>query len=108
VTQCPISPHHEFLYSFNVGEQAGTFWWHSHLSVQYCDGLRGPLVVYDPDDPHKALYDIDNGMYIQPSLVFSLRCLAHADADSTNTDNTVITLADWYVLILSSNMPTPT
>jgi hypothetical protein len=29
--------------------------------MQYCDGLRGPLVIYDPHDPHKALYDVDNG-----------------------------------------------
>ena len=21
------------------------------LGTQYCDGLRGPLVVYDPNDP---------------------------------------------------------
>lgn len=39
----------------------GTFWYHSHESVQYCDGLRGPLVIYDPDDPHKDLYDVDDG-----------------------------------------------
>jgi hypothetical protein len=23
---------------------------------QYCDGLRGPIVVYDPNDPHLSLY----------------------------------------------------
>lgn len=28
---------------------------------QYCDGLRGPMVIYDPDDPHKSLYDVDDG-----------------------------------------------
>jgi hypothetical protein len=26
------------------------------------DGLRGPLVIYDPDDPHKDLYDVDDGL----------------------------------------------
>ena len=25
--------------------------------TQYCDGLRGPLVIYDDNDPHKHLYD---------------------------------------------------
>ncbi|KAF7344051.1 Laccase A [Mycena venus] len=45
--------------------------YHSHLSTQYCDGLRGAMVVYDPNDPHISLYDVDN-------------------------DATVITLADWY------------
>lgn len=24
--------------------------------TQYCDGLRGPLIIYDPDDPFKSLY----------------------------------------------------
>jgi iron transport multicopper oxidase len=41
----------------------GTYWYHSHFQNQYCDGLRGVLVVYDPDDPHLKLYDIDNGKY---------------------------------------------
>ncbi|KAJ6550409.1 laccase [Mycena vulgaris] len=68
VTQCPITPGHSFLYDFNVPDQAGTFWYHSHLSTQYCDGVRGPLVVmYDPHDPAKHLYE-----------------------------STIITLADWY------------
>ncbi|KAJ7915080.1 laccase 1 [Mycena leptocephala] len=34
-----------FEYSFSVPEQTGTYWYHSHLSNQYCDGLRGPIVV---------------------------------------------------------------
>ncbi|KAJ7911798.1 hypothetical protein B0H13DRAFT_1614147, partial [Mycena leptocephala] len=38
--------------------QAGTFWYHNHLSTQYCHGLRGPLVVYDPLNPHAYLYGI--------------------------------------------------
>ncbi|KAK7038427.1 laccase I [Favolaschia claudopus] len=63
VTQCPIIPGHSFLYR--------TYWYHSHLATQYCDGLRAPLVVYDPKDPQKHLYDIDD-------------------------ESTVITLADWY------------
>ncbi|KAF8652588.1 hypothetical protein AX16_004309 [Volvariella volvacea WC 439] len=71
VTQCPIVPSESFLYNFTVPDQAGTFWYHSHLSTQYCDGLRGPLVVYDPDDPHRHLYDIDD-------------------------ESTIITLSDWY------------
>nr|VWP02110.1 Uncharacterized protein [Ganoderma boninense] len=71
VTQCPIASGDSFLYDFRVPDQAGTFWYHSHLSTQYCDGLRGPLVVYDPFDPLGWLYDVDD-------------------------DSTVITLADWY------------
>ncbi|KAK7682785.1 laccase, multicopper oxidase, benzenediol:oxygen oxidorectuctase [Cerrena zonata] len=71
VNQCPITTGNAFLYDFQVPDQAGTYWYHSHLSTQYCDGLRGAFVVYDPVDPHKALYDVDD-------------------------ETTVITLADWY------------
>ncbi|ESK87140.1 laccase [Moniliophthora roreri MCA 2997] len=71
VNQCPIAKGNSFLYDFNVPDQAGTFWYHSHLSTQYCDGLRGALVIYDPNDPHASLYDVDD-------------------------ESTVITLADWY------------
>ncbi|TFY61114.1 hypothetical protein EVJ58_g4703 [Rhodofomes roseus] len=71
VTQCPIASGDSFLYDFNVPDQAGTFWYHSHLGTQYCDGLRGPFIVYDPEDPHADLYDVDD-------------------------ETTIITLADWY------------
>ncbi|KAI1790621.1 laccase [Ganoderma leucocontextum] len=71
VNQCPIATGHSFTYEFSCIDQAGTFWYHSHLSSQYCDGLRGPMIVYDPNDPHADLYDVDD-------------------------DSTIITLADWY------------
>ncbi|EDR14430.1 laccase, multicopper oxidase, benzenediol:oxygen oxidorectuctase [Laccaria bicolor S238N-H82] len=71
VAQCPIAPGNSFLYQFSVPDQAGTFWYHSHHSTQYCDGLRGAMVVYDPLDPYRYLYDYDD-------------------------ESTVITLADWY------------
>ncbi|TFY75864.1 hypothetical protein EWM64_g8147 [Hericium alpestre] len=79
VTQCPIVPGGSYLYNFTTREQAGTFWYHSHYSGQYCDGLRGPLVIYDPEDPHKDLYDVDD-------------------------ESTVITLSDWYHY-MSPNAP---
>ncbi|KAJ3500534.1 hypothetical protein NLJ89_g9750 [Agrocybe chaxingu] len=70
VTQCPISPGNSFLYEFSSGDQAGTFWYHSHDSTQYCDGLRGVMVVYDPEDPYLSSYDVDD-------------------------ESTIITLSDW-------------
>lgn len=38
-------------------DQPGTYWYHSHNKGQYPDGLRGPLIINDPDSPHKDLYD---------------------------------------------------
>ncbi|KAF8627088.1 hypothetical protein AX15_004554 [Amanita polypyramis BW_CC] len=67
VNQCPTVPGHSFLYQFHVPGQAGTFWYHSHHRTQYCDGLRGPLVVYDPYDPLKSMYDIDDDWYHIPA-----------------------------------------
>ncbi|KAH9963705.1 Cupredoxin [Lactifluus volemus] len=72
VTQCPLIPGESFEYIFLRENKL-------HFKAQYCDGLRGPLVIYDPDDPHRSLYDIDNA-------------------------DTVITLADWYHY-LSTNAP---
>ncbi|KAG6872865.1 hypothetical protein C0995_005853 [Termitomyces sp. Mi166 len=71
VNQCPITPGNSFMYNFQIGDQAGTYWYHSHLGTQYCDGLRGPFIIYDPEDPFRHLYDVDD-------------------------ETTVITLADWY------------
>ncbi|KAJ7610637.1 yellow laccase [Mycena polygramma] len=68
VTQCPIVPDNSFLYEFPV----------PHLSTQYCDGLRGPLVIYDPNDPFKNLYE-----------------------------STVLTLADWYHYPALQHPPIP-
>ncbi|ETW84726.1 laccse sensu stricto [Heterobasidion irregulare TC 32-1] len=79
VNQCPIIPGNSFRYTFSSAQQYGTYWYHSHLSAQYCDGLRGPLVIYDPLDPYKYLYDVDD-------------------------ESTVITLADWYHYV-STNPP---
>ena len=61
------------------------------MSTQYCDGLRGAIVVYDPQDPHASLYDVDDGesMFILGVPFLSLTITSHAES-------TVITLADWY------------
>ncbi|TEB21723.1 laccase 17 [Coprinellus micaceus] len=71
VTQCPIAPGNSYTYDIPLRGQSGTHWYHSHLSSQYVDGVRGVIVVRDPNDPHLSLYDEDNA-------------------------NTVITLGDWY------------
>lgn len=34
VTQCPIAQNGSFLHSFDVPNQAGTYWYHSHYSTQ--------------------------------------------------------------------------
>ncbi|TFK17800.1 laccase 13 [Coprinopsis marcescibilis] len=83
VTQCPITPGSSFLYQFQPRNQAGTFWYHSHHQSQYCDGLRGALVLYDRRDPLRYMYDVDD-------------------------ESTIITLADWYHVPAPSAGAVPT
>ncbi|KAJ9119375.1 hypothetical protein QFC24_005846 [Naganishia onofrii] len=74
VTQCPIGPDpgaNEYTYEIPLHEQTGTFWYHGHLSSQYVDGLRGPLVIYDQADREVYDYDVDD-------------------------EGTIIQLGDWY------------
>ncbi|CAG8647551.1 4895_t:CDS:10, partial [Funneliformis caledonium] len=56
-TQCIIPDNSAFVYNFTAGNQTGTYWWHSHFLAQYVDGLRGPLIIHDPNDPFLRDYD---------------------------------------------------
>lgn len=65
VTQCAIPPGTTFLYNFTV-EQFGTYWYHSHSSSQYTDGLVGPFIIHSPDEAKvRHMYDIDQVILIQ-------------------------------------------
>lgn len=55
VTQCPIVPGGRFTYRFNI-TQPGTYWYHSHSTGQYPDGLRGPLIINDTASPFLGQY----------------------------------------------------
>ena len=41
-------------YRFNVGDQVGTYWLHTHIKGQYPNGLRTPFIIKDPDSPYYA------------------------------------------------------
>ncbi|CCH43376.1 Iron transport multicopper oxidase FET3 [Wickerhamomyces ciferrii] len=65
ITQCPIPKGESFIYEFQIN-QTGTFWYHSHDRTQYGDGLRGALIIKDPEE------------------------------ENNYEDDVVITLTDWY------------
>jgi FtsP/CotA-like multicopper oxidase with cupredoxin domain len=44
VSRPPIAPGDKFVYEYRA-TPAGTHWYHSHVGVQYGEGLFGPLVV---------------------------------------------------------------
>ncbi|KAF3931943.1 Laccase-2 [Dactylellina cionopaga] len=59
VTQCPIPPGESFTYEIKTAGQYGTYWYHSHFSTQYTDGLFGPLVIHSPSEPGRDKYKTD-------------------------------------------------
>ncbi|KAI1322700.1 multicopper oxidase [Xylariaceae sp. FL0255] len=56
ISQCGIPPGSSLTYDFNI-TQPGTYWYHSHTNGQYPDGLRGPLIIHDPNSPYLGQYD---------------------------------------------------
>lgn len=54
ITQCAIAPGDSFTYKFRV-TQYGTSWYHSHYSLQYADGLAGPITFHGP---HSGDFDV--------------------------------------------------
>jgi multicopper oxidase len=61
VSREPIAPGDSFVYDF-VAEPAGTHWYHSHVGVQYGNGLFGPFVVEETSPI--ASYDRDEVLLI--------------------------------------------
>ncbi|CUS12602.1 unnamed protein product [Tuber aestivum] len=57
VTQCPIAPGSTYTYKFRATEYGHT-WYHSHYSLQYPDGVLGPIIIHGPQS---ANYDEDVG-----------------------------------------------
>jgi iron transport multicopper oxidase len=61
--------------------------------------MRGALIIEDPNDPHKDLYDVDNGEKdIRKDPFTGLKF---------PPDETIITLADWYHYLSSEAPATP-
>ena len=57
VTQCPVPPGQRYVYTWRA-TQYGVSWYHSHFSLQYPDGLVGPLKINGPTSMN---YDHDLG-----------------------------------------------
>ncbi|CAG8770841.1 12671_t:CDS:2, partial [Gigaspora rosea] len=55
-SQCGIPSNGTFTYKFQntMYNKKNS---HSHLKTQYVDGLSGPLIIHDPDDPYIKDYD---------------------------------------------------
>lgn len=77
VSAPPIEPGAEFTYEFRA-TPAGTHWYHSHVGVQYGEGLFGPLLV--EEQTPLADYDREellmlNDWFLQPADALLARLL---------------------------------
>ncbi|CAG8465919.1 13594_t:CDS:2 [Dentiscutata erythropus] len=89
-TQCGIPSKKTFTYEFKV-DQSGTYWYHSHSKAQYIDGIVGPLIAHDPDDPYLEEYDEE--------IVVLLQDWYHTDAKTL--------LPQFLSPVSQGNEPTP-
>ncbi|KAK1751366.1 Dihydrogeodin oxidase [Echria macrotheca] len=60
VTQCPVKPGSSQTYEFRA-MQYGSSWYHGHFSLQYSNGLYGPLVIHGPSSGN---WDVDLGPWL--------------------------------------------
>jgi FtsP/CotA-like multicopper oxidase with cupredoxin domain len=58
LTVGPIPPGQSFTYTFQCTSYGHT-WYHSHFSLQYSNGLTGPIIIHGPSS---ANWDIDMGV----------------------------------------------
>jgi len=110
ITQCGIPAGQSFVYNFTV-EQFGTYWYHSHMSSQYADGVLGPIIIHAPEEAEaRKLYDEDQVVLIQDWYhdLSSVNLETYLASDNENTepipDNGLINGMAWYVL-LWANLP---
>lgn len=51
INQCPIPAGSSYEYRIKIdGDQYGTYWYHSHYTTQYADGIFGPLVIHSKEE----------------------------------------------------------
>ncbi|KAL7541771.1 hypothetical protein ACHAWF_007015 [Thalassiosira exigua] len=68
LSQCSLGPRQTQVYEFDVLD-AGTHYWHGHVSMERTDGFQGPLIVSNPDNEDEkeleAQYDGDVTVFLQ-------------------------------------------
>jgi iron transport multicopper oxidase len=102
VNQCSPLFGQKYRYKFSSGNQSGTFWYHGHSGLDYVDGLRGPLIIDDPEDPYLRPFNyILDKKYSKISGEASKVCkdlfyVDHSKVDKNHEVDSVILLSDWH------------
>jgi len=95
VTQAGIPPQGgEMTYIWKAG--AGTHFYHAHYQALQADrGLKGPIVVYKKDDPHKGLYTEEQILTLSDEWANPDVCLKTEGAQPGNPVCAEIDKASW-------------
>ncbi|KAF2684805.1 multicopper oxidase [Lentithecium fluviatile CBS 122367] len=86
VTQCGIPSDSSFTYQFTANP-AGSFWYHSHASGQYPDGLRGPMIIHDPNWEKNLKIEDQYAMTVSDWYHEQMSGQVHYYLSQTNTDD---------------------
>ncbi|KAK0721904.1 multicopper oxidase-domain-containing protein [Lasiosphaeria miniovina] len=122
LTQCPIAPSSSFVYRFNA-TQYGSSWYHSHYSIQYADGLVGPISIHGPtsepydiapdlpllltDWAHNSAFNVvSSGVMENPSILLNGRGNASA-WDNTDPKGFDPSKVQIYTLTFQRNQTNP-
>ncbi|KAL3230438.1 Uncharacterized protein RNJ44_00887 [Nakaseomyces bracarensis] len=101
VTQDPIQANGgEYWYNFTVpNDLCGTFWYHSHSSVQYGDGLRGVMII-ECDNYEMNVNKLISNLEQQENLLGTSGLLQIEDdlisKNKIGYEELIVTLSDWY------------
>jgi FtsP/CotA-like multicopper oxidase with cupredoxin domain len=110
VSHAPIPPGETFVYEFTA-TPAGTHWYHSHVGVQYGNGLFGPLVIDEPAPPAK--YDREeilliNDWFLRPAEKILAGLLAPMQPGGAKMGPMQPGRSDRPMAKTSNQSPTPT
>ncbi|KAG0667410.1 hypothetical protein C6P44_000140 [Monosporozyma unispora] len=100
ITQDPIKPEDSYTYEFEIPKDAcGTFWYHSHSSVQYGDGLRGIFIV-KCEEIDNLVQEVVGTLENKEMISLSEGHLSNSGDKTTVEPNgiqeEIITLSDYY------------
>ncbi|QHS72681.1 putative oxidoreductase [Saccharomyces paradoxus] len=100
LTQPIIGYGESYWYNFTIDRSTcGTFWYHSHSSVQYGDGLRGVLIIECDDyDNHveNTVNSVSDVETLIDGIVTMKKKKSTKELSKHEVEEKIITLSDWY------------
>lgn len=102
-TQCDPEYKQKYDYNFNTAGQSGTYFYHSNTRGQSLDGLKGALIIENPDDPYLRPFNyFVSSQYLNTHGIKDKKAIVSSNlhyADHSIIDgepDSVIILSEWY------------